>query len=291
MIGAKTYFDSEPGQLSPRAEAEFYSWLKMRNATFKTTCAARFRELDAEIAEILAQHFAGEVDVLDLAVSAGTSTVELTEALTAAGLQPRVCATDLFLEGRLIDLPLGLTVLTDRGGWPLQYQIGRRVIRPWVRRLDLLTLTAPMRLAAARLLARPLGRAVQRGQGRRVMLASQEVRDCPAIELIEDDILQPRAEFEGRFDLVRAANILNRNYFSEALLEDALRNLRSYMKAPGAFLLVTRTDEQTARNDATLFRLAENGALQEVRSFGSGSEIRDMVLEVPPAAGGSRGRP
>lgn len=278
MIGAKTYFDSDRSQLSPRVEAEFFGWLKMRNATFKTTCTARFSELDPEIAAILAQHMTGPVEVLDLAVSAGTSTVELTEALTGAGLQPRVTATDLYLEGRLIDLPLGLTVLTDRSGWPLQYQIGNRAIRPWVRRLDVLTLTAPLRLGAARLMARHLARAVQRGEGRRVMLASRAIENCPAIELIEDDILQPRAGFAGRFDLVRAANILNRTYFAEPLLKRAVGNLRSYMKGPGAFLLVTRTDEQTARNDATLFRMTEDGGIEDFQSFGKGSEIKDLVL-------------
>ncbi|WP_126975666.1 ATP-binding protein [Frigidibacter oleivorans] len=279
MIGARTYFDSEADQLTPRAEAEFYGWLKMRNATFKTTCQNRFRELDAEIAALVAAERTGPVEVLDVAVSAGTSTLELKEALTAAGLAPRICATDLFLEGRLFDLAPGLTVLTDRSGWPLQYQLGRRAIRPWVRRLDLLTLTAPLRLAAARMIAPRLGRMVAEGKGRRVTLASRRVADCPDIELIEDDILQPRGAFAGRFDLIRAANILNRNYFPEAQLRGAVRNLAGYLRGPGSLLLVTRTDEATARNDATLFRRTDAGRLAEVRGFGKGSEIRELVLD------------
>jgi len=108
------------------------------------------------------------------------------------------------------------------------------------------------------------------------MLASQDVRGCPAIELIEDDIFQPRAEFVGRFDLVRAANILNRNYFSEALLEGALHNLRSYMKGPGAFLLVTRTDEQTARNDGARSRAFRHRRMS-CSSLSRSRPLRDCV--------------
>ncbi len=50
----------------------------------------------------------------------------------------------------------------------------------------------------------------------------------------------PRStDFAGRFDLVRAANILNKSYFSTAQIRSAVSNIRSYLSGAGSLLIVT----------------------------------------------------
>ncbi|NVK12681.1 MAG: ATP-binding protein [Rhodobacteraceae bacterium] len=292
VISARKYFGLDPRQVSPELEARFYGSLKMRNASFKTTRQNRFLALDAEIARLLAGSLPKHTEMLDVGVSAGVSTVEILAAMQQAGLAPAITATDLYLYGYILDLTEKMTVLTDRRGWPLQYEYRSRIIRPWVRRLDYLTLTAPLRFAAARILAQRAGRRIAQGEGHRVTLASRPALEAEGISLIEDDILISRAAFRGKFHFIRAANILNLGYFREDQLRTAIGNLHSYLKGPGALLLVVRTAERTSRNDATLFELSDSGALFARQTFGRGSEIAGIVTSArPPAHAANGGAP
>ncbi|WBU53709.1 hypothetical protein [Paracoccus sp. SCSIO 75233] len=284
MISASEYFDQDRRAIPPEVEAAFYASLKMNNASFKTTRHNRFEDLDDRIAGILAGAFPGPVQVLDVGVSAAVSTLELLDALKRAGVSPEITGTDLYLHGYLVDLGGGLRVLSDQRGWPLQYEFGSRATRPWIRRLDYLTLMAPIRFMAARVLARRVAARIAQGDARPVTLASRGVTEAPEISLVEDDVLVPRTAFRGRFNFIRAANILNLGYFSEDGLKTAIGNLRDYLAGPGSLLLVVRTQERSDRNDATLFELTDGGRLEPRQQFNRGSEIAGLVAQIGPDA-------
>jgi hypothetical protein len=92
-----------------------------------------------------------------------------------------------------------------------------------------------------------------------------------------DDIRLERYDiFEAwpheKADLVIAANILNRDYFADARLADALRNLRGALKEAGRLALI----ENRPAEQANLFRL-EDGRFIVESQVGPGSDIRSLV--------------
>lgn len=73
-------------------------------------------------------------------------------------------------------------------------------------------------------------------------------------------------------DLVIAANILNRDYFAEPRLADALRNLRGALKDGGRLALI----ENRPAEQSNLFRL-EHGRFIVEDQIGAGSDVKSLV--------------
>ena len=95
------------------------------------------------------------------------------------------------------------------------------------------------------------------------------------VTLVEDDLFVPNPRFLGQFDFIRAANILNKAYFSDDQLKLGLGNLTSYLK-PNGMLLITRTTD-VDRNKATLLSLDGQGKFQAVFSHNGGAEAAALV--------------
>jgi hypothetical protein len=76
-------------------------------------------------------------------------------------------------------------------------------------------------------------------------------------------------------DLVIAANILNRDYFADALLIDALRNLRGALKEGGRLALI----ENRPAEQSNLFRL-EHGRFIVEDQVAAGSDVQSLVTEL-----------
>jgi hypothetical protein len=276
MLGVQTasrFFSIAPERVTAAEEASFFTWLKTGNATFKRTLPGRFRDIDAMVLEKIDAASGSLADILDIGISSGTTTLELLDAARAAGHAPRICATDRSLAARLICWPLGFSALLEPGGHILQYGIFGVPLRAWRRRLDYVT----GMVLVQKLAEWTIGRAARRRGGRDVALVSPRLAGAKGVELVEDDVTRRNTAFEGRFDLVRAANILNRDYFDAATLRQSATNLMRYMRGDGSWLLIIRTHEDGQQN-GTLFR--RHGAeLAIVHRFGSGSEIEAVVLE------------
>ena len=75
---------------------------------------------------------------------------------------------------------------------------------------------------------------------------------------------------------MRAANILNRDYFPETKLAEALTIIRSLLNGEGSYLIVARTLTDGS-NHGTMFRLGPDGRFAAVMTIGGGSEIADLV--------------
>jgi hypothetical protein len=117
-------------------------------------------------------------------------------------------------------------------------------------------------------------------RSQRVALVVPELLADPAIELVEDDLLAPSADrFAGRFDAVRAANLLNRGYFDDEALRRMLARLAARLE-PQGLLAVCRTEED-GTNHATVFRRGEEGLMPLAR-LGRGSEVEELAFHLNP---------
>jgi hypothetical protein len=115
-------------------------------------------------------------------------------------------------------------------------------------------------------------------QIRNVDLISPSVADLGDLTFLNDDLgAENSVEFIKRFDVIRAANILNIGYFSEPVLIAFLKRLKERLKGAGAHLIVCRTN-LLGENNATLFKLNTNDKFEVVLRIGGGSEIENIVL-------------
>jgi SAM-dependent methyltransferase len=73
-------------------------------------------------------------------------------------------------------------------------------------------------------------------------------------------------------DLVIAANILNRDYFADSRIAEALRNLRAALKEAGRLAVI----ENRPAEQSNLFRL-EHGRFIEENQVGAGSDVKALV--------------
>lgn len=283
-LAAKSFFVDQAADADLALESAFFSGLKMRNGTFKLTRPSRFAALDDLFGPLIRQRLQGPCAVLDVGASTGLTTIELADSLAALGVTPRIVATDLFLEAHLVDLAPGVHVLADPLGWPLQYGVGRVGIRAWVRRLDYVTLAVLPRLLARSLLQERLRRRIAAGTSQPVRMESRALRGRP-IQLIQSDIFEVEPSFVGRFDFIRAANLLNLGYFAPERIRQALAYIRRYCRGEGSLLLVVKTGG--TRHDGTLFEMQSSGQFAALARIGGGSEIEALVVEAP-AAGQAR---
>lgn len=267
-------------------EREFFSALRLANGTYKFTYSNRLDDLNDLLLPLLPT--ARPLEVLDVAVSSGISTLEWVRQLERAGVAHRMTAGDLTAEAFLISRGRHLHALADANGYALQYEVFGRALPSPPRRIDrylnaalwLMRRTLAARFASLRAASCEAAKDEVVGDGgvmcRRVALVSAQLRARRDLEVVEDDILS--GVWRGRRShVVRAANILNRSYFDEPSLRRALSNLRARL-LPGGLLVVCRTDDETATNHATVFSLRDDGTLTVVSRLGGGSEVEELAL-------------
>ncbi len=107
-------------------------------------------------------------------------------------------------------------------------------------------------------------------------LVAAELRDRPDVEVVQDDITIP-GRFHSKFDIVRAANLVQHSYFDEETRKRVLVNLRDRVREDG-ILLICRTAEDGV-NHATIFRRSGDRLLAEA-SINSGAEVAGLVLSI-----------
>lgn len=279
-IAASRFFALAPEEVTPGLESAFFSSLKTGNATFKKTSPNRFSEVDMHLMSMLDGLSLGrEVQILDVGISAGTTTLELAIALQEAAVKHRIVATDRSFSAFIVPGPLGSRALLEPSGHILQYEIFGQPVRSWDRRLDRFTGRSLVNAFLRRSFASVSADFLASGEATKVRLVSPRVQSSSSITLEEDNVLLPNPHYQSRFDFIRAANILNRDYFSEDELREALKNLRAYLTGPGAMMLVIRTDKRDGTNNGTLFQMSDRGKLIPVAEYGRGSEVASLVTE------------
>lgn len=260
--------------LDPAAEAAFFSAIRLSNGTFKTTCHRRLDDFNQIISAALRRTSAarnGPLQLLDVGISSGTTSLEWARALESQGLDFRLVATDLTATASLHRYGKWFHALVDDHGTPLQYHIFGKTIRGWFYPGDVLRLKfVPIRLAQlSHLLLQKAGL----GAIDEVPLVVSGVLMNPAIEVCSDDIFCDDPTYHGRFHVIRAANILNRVYFSEDKLAVGVTNLSRRLRE-GGILAVCRTMSDGS-NHGSLLQLTR-GRLAKIEQFGNGSDVDYM---------------
>ncbi|MBB5714303.1 hypothetical protein [Sphingomonas aerophila] len=281
MITAARFF-AGPGGDSVELEDRFFTDLKTRNATFKRTATDRFGDLDDVCIRCFAAAETSIRDVLDIGISSGGATLALSERLHKAGYDAAVTGTDLSLTAHIVPVLPGVRALVDDAGFPLQHDVLGLAVRPWRRRADYLTGMLFVRNLLNRIAGNRARRELQRGtdQVRSVRLVSPRLANDRRVSVEQNDILVPTEQYRNRFNFVRVANVLNRDYFNEPDLRRALHNCVSYLSGPGAWLLVVRSTG--GHHVATLFQVSADGRrLTAVDRFGGGSEVEWLVFQTP----------
>ncbi len=277
-------------RLSAEDECSFFTSLRLRNGTFRTTHVRRLDDLNHLLLSLLPD--AHPLRIMDVAVSSGVTTLEWSEALTAAGIAHRITAGDVVLKAFLISFRKYVHVLVDKTGHPLQFEFwGRAVPNPMTRRVHRLyrPLVAYVKAQLVKHFASvskacettPTREIIREGGliCRPLILLSPTLGRPAHVEFVDDDI-QHNDGLLGRFHVVRAANILNKVYFSDDVMLGMLANLRARLQANG--LLVVCRSTHDGINEATVFRLRETGRLETIARLGGGSEVESLALALPP---------
>jgi len=279
VLSARTVLLSSEPVATEDDEARFFSSLRLKNGTYKITRSHRLDDLNDLVNQLVPRR---HLKVMDVAVSSGTTTLEWIEALHKVGIDHDMTAGDSFMFGFIVSIGKNLHVLADKSGHPLQFEVFRETLPiPLPGNRALLKNLAPLLLCYGSLNLLFGGKRKPRSSNipglvcRPVTLLSRRLRQQPNIRLIEDDILTSKA-FPAFFDVVRAANILNRDYFDDATLKLMLGNLRVRLARNG-LLVVCRTDNE-GMNRASVFALRDCDHLEVVARLGAGSDIEDLAL-------------
>jgi hypothetical protein len=271
----------EPARIEA-LESVFFMSVGLPNGTWKTTSHHRLDDLNALVLQHLPAH--RPLEVMDVACSSGVSSVEWLESLQAAGVDCRMTAGDASVNAFVLSISRNLHALVDRRGCTMQYEIGGIGLQVPLRKRKIPRYGLQVLLikALAKLLAPTLSDPQLAARGakwgmrwRPVKLVSPSIRRRRHIEVVEDDILVNRG-YARCFDVVRAANILNLDYFDTRTLARMVLNLRERLR-DGGRLVICRTSHQNV-NHGTIFGLDAARNLRVLARINNGSEIESLVL-------------
>jgi len=258
-------------------ERSFFTSIRLKNGTYKTTHGRRLDDLNDLVNRYLPR--GRRLDLMDVGVSSGITTMEWMNSLDRLGIQHHMTGGDLTLRAWLVSLGRHLHVLVDADQYPLQYDVFGRAVPspPWGRQRAMYALPVTLLnfvIATRYAVHEPGMGALTR---RPLTLVSPRLIERKNVEFVEDDITKSTG-WPRRFAAVRAANILNRGYFDETTLAGIVRRLRSRL-VDGGLLIVCRTDE-ASRNRATVFSLDQHRRFRIVTRLNDGAELESLVLSL-----------
>lgn len=106
-----------------------------------------------------------------------------------------------------------------------------------------------------------------------IKLVSPLALNKAGVEPVEGDILEDRLEWHGGFDVIRASNVINLNYFTKEERTRIVSLSFSYLKDQGVFV-VSRNDD--AADAGTIWK-KDSGVFVNLEDWGGGSEIAPEV--------------
>jgi len=281
MIPANKFLSFPLDQVTPEAEEEFFTSLRLRNGTYKTTFQGRFSDINHVLCKFLQSGDIVVGDVLDVGISSGSNTLELYQELDSAGYKSKIIGTDLMPDAWLVRVFPGCFALVDETAYPLRYDIFNRSMKPWVTSKDYRSGFFILRKCINLVLgfrAKQMMRGQNSSAVRKVELVTPRLGECSNIIVQKDNITKYNHSFEDKFTFIRVANVLNKSYFSDGELASILDNIKRYTTKPRGALLVIRTHED-GTNHGTLFDIDEATGCKILQRFGQGSEIEDIVFE------------
>jgi hypothetical protein len=260
-----------------RVEKDFFSSIRLRSGIYKTTWDGRMHETDAHFLSAIRGLNLPKTRFLDIGASSAVSTLNFLDFARQAGVELTAVATDLEIDAQIVSYSRFFHVLEDMHGHPLQFELCGIGLRPYFRRIDVLTGYVVLRWILMRNWARLRGRDRRIRSRAQVRLVSPRVLE-KGIEVIEDNILRPpSAAMSGLYNAIRLMNVANPVYFSPGELEQIAKNTLGRLSNCGV-VLVGRLDKQRVCR-ATLFkRSGEN--LEVLHRIGGGSEVEDFFVRI-----------
>jgi hypothetical protein len=266
-------------------ERDFFERVALPNGTRKTTSANRLDDLNAAVLPYIAQLPGRPLKIMDVSISSGLTTREWHDFLTENHISFDMVGTDLTVYSSLVSLTSRLAVLVDRDRNILHVDAFGRGAPPRADGvLGIATGMIRMMFGAAMMVDRRLpplqGRVREAAKGHLlkcepITLLTRGLSQLESVHVLEEDLLAAeRPDFKHAFQVVRAANILNRSYFSEQVLLQIARKLRDRLQ-PNGLLIVCRT-ERNGRNNATLFQSSPQSGLRVLLRLGRGSETENL---------------
>jgi len=251
----------------PALEREFFARVILSNGSVKTTYEHRLDDLNELVLPYI-RELSRPVQILDVAASSGVSSAEWYEQLAAQGIPCSLTATDLSVNAFHVCTGAVEAVL-DKELQVIHIGIGGLGIRPRSNHNPIHNLVTNTAKAYIRW-------KLQQGLKYEPMrLISKRFSESPNLQMIEGDLLaKTNPAMQRRFDVIRAANVLNLAYFPENVLSSMIANLKAHLLDGGLFI-VCRTDLDAA-NSATLFRL-KNFRFTVLSRIGIGSEVEALV--------------
>lgn len=256
----------------------FYS-IRLSNGVFKLTYPNRFDDLNKLVLKHIPRRKKA-IEVMDVAASTAVTSVEWSQHLASAGFKNSMTAGDFSAMGWRLQTPFA-EVLLESNGYPLQFDVGRRAIPNTPRNRHEFAAFRVLR-TALRLwkkinpqVASCIAENRESSILRRQFLVSPRVLKSE-IKVVVDDILSPNTpEMRSRCHAIRAANILNFDYFSNDDLKKIIGNLNERLKK-GGILIVCKTEKDDT-NNGTIF-LKSGKKLKVIDQIGSGSLIQDLII-------------
>ncbi len=267
-------------KLPPDFERLLFRLITLPNGTTKNTSAGRLDDLNALMLPFLKNITSPSIK--DVAVSSGISTVEWIQYLKKNNVKPYIKATDLFAKAFLVIKSDSIAILCDQDLNPVLLEIRNTMFRTSFPK-------GSTRYFWGKLLSGAVKRFwLQIKPGKEnsfrdntypavipVELFTSALKNTSDIDFAEEDILLPPFENEiNKYDVIRAANILNKVYFSNDGLEMILSNLASQLKT-GGILAVCKTDD-AGKNHAGIFTKKDNGFIL-LQNMNGGTEIENIV--------------
>src|SRR5271166_851720 len=273
---------------SQELEKSFFDCLRLKNGVYKTTYAHRLDDLNVQVMNYLPA--ARPLQVLDVAISSGVSTLEWVEALEAVQVDYHMTGIDLTIGGLLVSFGDRWHAVLDRTKWPLLFELdGQWVSNPPRKRHLVRHFFSLAWIKSALFLWKQSYREADRGRILRVLgmpvrtravnLVTPGLVGHPRVTVGEGNILAESWN-EGTFHVIRAANILNKSYFDVDALTRILTNLRRQLATDGVLVVCNTDTDEAALNHATIFALGANNQFKVLSKMNGGSEVEELVLQL-----------
>ena len=261
---------------------------------WKWTGQHRLRQMDRLLTDCAVASGWTRLRMLDIGASDGITTLDTVEHLR------RIPGMSAHLT--IIDQDVRLLAV-QRGASTIYFTSSRRPLL--VRRGKFALCLEPMeglegilfnRLAAA--LARRYARILEHadlGCARSIPLMNPAVVQCPSIDVCEGNLFGPREEWFGRFDAIRASNVLNLAYYSEARIQEAVGLVHRYLKDGGVFLVSRNWIQSQGEMEAgalwrkqgdRFLRVSELETLPEIAGLVDGFRLPADRVPSPAQPGG-----
>lgn len=262
-------FVLEEETLAQDIERKIFRLITLPNGTTKSTSSGRLDSLN-EFSLPFLKKIPSAV-IKDIAVSSGICSVEWADQLRKNNCEATITATDLFARANLVIYSPKLAVLTDTFYNPLLIEYRNSFYRTSFP-------TGSLRHYWGKLASRLIKICTPNAskKSKPIMLLSLAFKKSGAIGFIEEDITSKAEKNEmEKYDVIRAANILNKVYFSENKLKEIIENIACQIKK-GGLLIVGKTDSNGV-NHAQVYTKTTNG-FASVGKLNNGAEVDSFVV-------------